>query len=400
MGDLRKSAPDKTFCNGYVLSQKCYRNMSRKNNNTSDRPASTKTARDWCFTLSLTLEDVHWTPQSVSDDCVKYMVCQLERAPSTGTLHYQGFIKFKNAVRMTGCKRILGSNQVNVRVRNGTQDEARNYCMKEETRVAGPFEFGNWDGSKDQGKRTDLETIYKLVKEGKSSGEIMEAFPSQYLRYHAGIDKAVALTRTANAPEVRPMKAFIYWGVRGSGKTTAAREKALASAKAKGQDKCYEWPDQCGQPVGYNGEKVVIIEEFNGWIPASTLKKILDIHRTNMKVPYCTVPWMAEEVYITSQYDPRKWYSDKREWAAIERRLDPEEGEVEFAETHPDVVKRLETRQKKVFRWSEAIEVASQLLSSGLVPEPGVSKWIRPKGDGYTYRPDTKEWAPVFDCLT
>jgi Putative viral replication protein len=158
----------------------------------SDRPASTKTARDWCFTVNLTNADINWRPQQVVTDYIKYMICQLEEAPDTGFKHYQGYVKFKNAVRLTGAKRILDTKQGHVGSRHGTQDEARDYCLNLETKIGVPYEFGNWDKSKGHGKRTDFETIYQMAKSGKSRREIMEAFPGQYARYHAGIDKMIS----------------------------------------------------------------------------------------------------------------------------------------------------------------------------------------------------------------
>nr|AOV86255.1 putative rep protein [uncultured virus] len=351
--------------------------MSRSSK-TSDRPANTKTSRSWCFTIN----DANWDPKSVGEELCRYLVCQLEAAPSTGKLHYQGYCEFKNAIRMAQCKRILGNDGAHLEPRLGTRDEARDYCMKPETRVAGPFEFGNWVGG-GQGKRSDLQMISKLITEGKSSKEIFELYPTAYLRNHSGIDKAVSMTR--KAPEYRDVKVHIYWGSPGSGKTHAIRTAALEASKRDGCDGYYKWPANCEQPVGYNGQKHVVIEEFAGWIPASLFKDILDVYATAPKIPYCTVPWMAEEIWISSNYDPKTWYKNPVEWNAIERRC---ASITEFKGMHPDALKKKQGIVRKVVDWDSLKQVSQELLDHGLVPLPG-TVWQKPKGNKCT------AWVPV-----
>jgi Putative viral replication protein len=341
---------------------------------TTNNNGKAKTSRAWCFTVNVTNKD-EWNPSEVGSELVRYLVCQLEQAPTTGQLHYQGYAEFKNAIRMAQCKNILNSRWVHVEPRRGTRDEAREYCMTEETRVAGPWEFGKWVGG-GQGTRSDLQSAIELVKQGKTSQEIASELPEVYIRNHAGIDKMVSMTRTAMAPERRNMAVHIHYGVPGSGKTWKAREDALASVKRRGESDYFDWPSNTEQPVGYNGQSVVVIEEFNGWIPASTLKKFLDVYKANAKVPYTTVPWMAQEIYITSNYDPKTWYTKDVEWKAIARRVNNGYGSLNYyPEQHPDVAIRSEDLVPNVVRWSQLQNVSARLVDAGMVPVPG-TRWV------------------------
>lgn len=81
------------------------------------------TERNWVFTKQATPEETAaWTEllngaaifqdpfKWHNDSRVKYTVYQIERAPTTGQLHVQGLLCFKNSVRLTGAKELIGDN--------------------------------------------------------------------------------------------------------------------------------------------------------------------------------------------------------------------------------------------------------------------------------------------------
>lgn len=205
---------------------------------------------------------------------MKYMVYQLERAPTTGQLHWQGYVEFKNPRRMESVKRCLQLNGVHLEIRRGTPQEAAAYCKKEESRAqhpnAGPHEFGEVPAG--QGHRSDLNTVVKLVTEGKSVEEIATTVPEQYIRYHRGIE---ALVQHYNKRQrtAKP-KVTWYWGDSGVGKTRRAYEEAGEQAYVK--DPSNKWWD------GYNGEPNIIIDDFKGFggISFNFMLRLLD--RYNM----------------------------------------------------------------------------------------------------------------------
>lgn len=242
-------------------------------------------------------------------ESVKYCVYQKEKCPSTERLHYQGYIELNKPMRMPGVRNVLNCN-AHLEGRKGTRVDARNYCMKEESRVDGPWEFG--DFTKGQGARSDLENVTNLIKEGRPEKEIFEECPETYIRYHSGISKAISLMQ-CTARQRDNLRVFVYWGVPGSGKSYRASMEAGGEA--------YRWPVGCGEPRGYKGEPNVIIEEFNGYILASKMKVILDKYPTTLQVPYGQVAWNPINIWITSNYDPKEWYQSGVDNEAIMRRL-------------------------------------------------------------------------------
>lgn len=263
------------------------------------------TSRNYCFTVW----DPEWDIHEVDGTKIRYAVCQRERCPTSGKLHFQGYCELFKPMRLTGLKKALGVNSWRGFDRAGTRDQARDYCMKEDTRVEGPWEYGDWIGG--QGYRTDVEKAIDMIKEGRPRKEIFEEIPEIYLRLHGGIDKAIALQQK---PRVREnLVVDCFWGVPGSGKSFRAAAEAGPDA--------YRWPTNCAEPRGYNGEAHVIIEEFSGWLPASTLKVVLDKYPCTLKVPYGSVAWNPDHIWITSNHDPRSWYASKVDNEAIVRRL-------------------------------------------------------------------------------
>ncbi|QBF29185.1 satellite replication initiator protein [Sophora yellow stunt alphasatellite 3] len=88
----------------------------------------------WCFTRNFSGE----TPSLVFDERVQYACWQHERINHD---HLQGVIQMKKRARLTTVKAIIGGNPHLERMR-GTIEEAAEYCRKPQSRVSGPWEFG------------------------------------------------------------------------------------------------------------------------------------------------------------------------------------------------------------------------------------------------------------------
>lgn len=76
-------------------------------------------------------------------DCTKvqYLCYQLEKGQN-GTFHFQGVCQFLNKdTTMAKAKEVLGARS-HVEKMRGTPEQAVQYCKKEESRVDGPWDFG------------------------------------------------------------------------------------------------------------------------------------------------------------------------------------------------------------------------------------------------------------------
>ena len=66
---------------------------------------------------------------------------QLERG-ANATPHYQGFLRFPNAVRATGVKEVLGE-RAHIEAMRGSPKRNYEYCTKIDGRIEGPFILGD-----------------------------------------------------------------------------------------------------------------------------------------------------------------------------------------------------------------------------------------------------------------
>lgn len=254
---------------------------------------------------------------------IAYMVYQLERAPS-GLLHLQGYLELKNRARfVTLKKRMPAFEGAHFEARQGTADEARNYCMKVDTRIAGPWEFGKWEPEaqrKDQ-KTKATEKLVARVKTGATDAELWEEFPSLMLIHNRSVVKARSVFADGGKRTEMPT-VFLFAGTAGTGKSRTAHLIAqylgdvyvVPTAKSSGL-----YFD------GYRGERSVIIDDMDGArCNPGFFKQLCD--RYPFTVPIHgqgNVNFNSPFIFITTNRAPRFWWKNQSatEQKAIMRRF-------------------------------------------------------------------------------
>lgn len=125
----------------------------------SESTPQRKQSKSFCFTLNNPNGfRPEWKPE-----IYRTLVYQLECGES-GTRHLQGYVEFKSKRTIVGAKRLFGSDGVHLEIRKGTRAQAIEYARKVDTRVEGPFEFGDLELDT-QGKRRDLVNFRDAVME-------------------------------------------------------------------------------------------------------------------------------------------------------------------------------------------------------------------------------------------
>lgn len=169
-------------------------------------------SRNWMFTVffadndGLSAEEcaLYWAEARdhvFSDPIFKYVIFNVEKAPTTGGIHWQGYCELMRPCRITYLKErheLLHSAHFEPRL--GTQEEAIAYCSKPDTRIADTFyELGQ--RSPGQGYRSDMESLAEMVKAGKSQRDIAVEMPGMYIRFHNGIAAMEAVLADELPPE-------------------------------------------------------------------------------------------------------------------------------------------------------------------------------------------------------
>lgn len=118
---------------------------------------------------------------------VKYYIYQREICPETKKEHWQGYIEFLKPQYLNRIKEIIGDETAHIEKRKGTQKQAIEYCKKSRTSIINTIhEFGD-PGA--QGQRNDLKALYDDIKNGNTLNEIVDKYPTQFIRYSKGIEK-------------------------------------------------------------------------------------------------------------------------------------------------------------------------------------------------------------------
>lgn len=274
--------------------------------------------RDYVWTVNnptdLDIDMIHNLPET------RYFVYGRE-VGAGGTYHLQGYVEFKAPIRFSSVKAFLP--RAHIEIRRGTREEARDYCMKDNDY----FEHGEWVTN---GKRKSLDECKRLLDEGKSQLEIAHNYWSDWVRYHKSFQLYASMTIQQ---EMRDVHADVYWGVSGAGKTYKAFTENKEDAFILTRFNNGVWFD------GYTGQKVLIIDDFNGWIPFKFFLRILDDYPLIVETKGSTAVAMWNKVIITSNTHPTEWYHSIENLAPLLRRLENIE---EFKEVFTDVTEEVD----------------------------------------------------------
>lgn len=261
-------------------------------------------ALTWCFTDNTPVHDetgAYLVPVDPAD--FAYLICQLETAPSTGTLHWQGYVKLHKKARLSGVQKLFPYG-VHLEPARGSPAKNIQYCSKDDTRVLGPFEFGERPRP---GKRTDITSLREAVKSGKRFRQLAEddtLLPT--LARHLKFYDRLALSYE---PPFKPTRQVIlYYGPPGVGKT-----KAVYDACAGSKD-LYVTPINNGTLWfdGYEGQKYALIDDFDGAasrVPLETTLRVLDIYNVKVPVKNSHAWFNPDVIYVTTNLKPCEWYN-------------------------------------------------------------------------------------------
>lgn len=257
-------------------------------------------SRNWCFT--------HNNPQSHElsfPSNVKYAVWQLESG-AEGTPHLQGYVELATPRSLHYMRNIIPGAHWEVRV--GTSFQARNYCMKEESRIDGPWEHGTYQ-QPNPGRRSDLEEIKNLLDAGVQLSEIYSKHFTSSARYYRFFDRYLLEKRPHRT---EPPEVYILCGKTGTGKSRFCVEHGGGPQYWKTRG---DWWD------AYANEPICVIDEFYGWLPFDFILRLLDRYPLDVPVKGGFRRFTSSTVFITSNRPPWEWWKSPKDQTAFQRRI-------------------------------------------------------------------------------
>lgn len=250
---------------------------------------------------------------------IKYFICGYEVAKGEGGYkHWQCYIQLNKQARLSALHKMFPlGGKFHCEKQKGSNEEARNYCWKgqfeeEPTKYPQPssctFEWGVF--CEGEGMNRPLHNIKKLIDDGLNHKEIVDSnedYFKCYGKYHSWLYKYKHLVDESKYNRRRkPIETHCIVGDCAVGKTESIYNKY-------GDENVYKLDNPNGDNKnwnGYNGQKILIIDDFYSWIRMSDMMKILDNkpYRCRALGDYSLARW--EKVYITSNKSPDLWFPD------------------------------------------------------------------------------------------
>lgn len=259
-----------------------------------------KKSRGWSITIN---NPTNEEEEKLKNDDYEFLIYQIEKGIE-GTEHLQGFVYYKNP-RIWPKKKYPRAHLEPAK----SFEALKKYCSKDETRVRGPYEYGT---QPNQGQRTDLEALSAEIIKGKRLEELAMEHPTYYVRYSKGLQALQNLVDKHR--EEKPTNIFL-WGKAGVGKTKFVFDKHP-------REDIYvkdgtQWWD------GYKGEKIILIDDFDGKWPFRDLLRLLDRYPYQGQIKGGYVKIAPTHIYITCEYHIRELYflSTENELNQIYRRI-------------------------------------------------------------------------------
>lgn len=247
----------------------------------------------WCFTLN------NYGDQRPHYDAERheYLVYGFEVAPTTGTPHLQGYVRWRKRQRPQALARWLP--RANFTRCDGTEGENRTYCTK-----SGNFvEHGVFVAERNmQGRRSDLEAIRARIKQGETMANIADGYFSDFVRYHSGFARAIDLIGPRAATQ-RPMNCFFLWGETNLGKTHRILIGYPDAYRIVGFPR-NPWDN-------YKGQSQLFLDEFTDLWPLTEINGILDKWAYTIQARYRNYQAMWTTVFIASNYNLLQLYPNE-----------------------------------------------------------------------------------------
>ncbi len=278
-------------------------------------------SRRWCLTLNnpenyctdgkdITVQEIFaWIVKTQENTGLRYAIFQLEQG-SEGTPHIQAYCEFGRPVRLSFVVKLIPGHWEAARK---AREACIRYCSKEETRISGPWEFG--DSELKQGERTDIMQCKRMLDDNCTDKEISDTCFRPWAKYH----KAFKEYRRIQSP-TRDFKTqvYVFWGSTGTGKTRLCKLIADAGSVYWLAPNSHWFDD-------YEEQETVIFDDFYGTIPYSSMLRIMDRTELRLESKGGHVNFVAKRLLITSNKQPAEWYDGtKYPLDALRRRIDHE----------------------------------------------------------------------------
>lgn len=246
-------------------------------------------SRNWCFTAFeedafQSLDKATGEGSGVGFWCYGNEVC-----PETKKAHRQGYMEFKAKKSLRSLKKMF-HRAIHWEIRRGSAKQATDYCAKD-------GDFYSFGVATQQGKRSDLLLIQEEMNAGASVSTIADNHFAKWCQY----GRQFAVYAQLKQPDRNWItEVHVIWGPTGTGKTYECVHTHGGSL--------IEF-DKNGFLHGYTNQEVVVLDDFDDrTLTRCIFLRLMDRYSATANTKGGTAKWNPRKVFITTNYDPRKWY--------------------------------------------------------------------------------------------
>lgn len=249
-------------------------------------------SRGWLITLPYKVDDSIYKIKYIMEclNSYKSYAFQVEKGGSTGYMHYQIYLEHTQQIRFSTLKSRFP--HAHLEIRKGSKSQAWDYCTKVDTRLHGPFTMGNRPCEVDS--LTKRALYIADISNGLTDKELLIKYPGIFKRQEVEDFRRVLGVDLYSYN--RDVKVNYMFGLSRSGKSS------YIHSLYENKD-IYVVSDYERDPFGsYDGQKVIVFEEFRSDIPLKSMLQYLDVYPVMLPSRYRNKPAQYNEVWIISNW--------------------------------------------------------------------------------------------------
>lgn len=270
-------------------------------------------SRSWVFTINNPTDEDDQHLADLHGNC-RY-ICYAPEEGEQGTAHYQGYVVFTSPKTMRAVSRLLPRAYLAPAKGNAAQNvqyiQGPYIGSDGKTKPLNPG-FVSCGDMPAQGKRSDIEEVKDLVKQGKPMREIVPVCTSyQSLKFAESIQRYFE--------PVRDWKPHVEWfyGPTGTGKTRKAYEELGGAVETYTAMSTGRWWE------GYDQHENVLIDDMRkDFMKFHELLRLLDRYPMKVETKGGSRQFVAKKIIITSCYSPRELFEVREDVGQLLRRID------------------------------------------------------------------------------
>ena len=289
-------------------------------------------SRKWNITVN-NPDTTGFTHDVITEILMKFFpeyFCMADEIATTGTYHTHIYVYSHSPIRFNMLKNRLPT--AHIEKSYGSSSENRDYISKSgkwendckaETSIEGSFfEYGKLPSEKDE-TSPKMSKLIEYIRDGKRTAEIIDDTPNLAFKIKDIDILRQTLLSEKYTIENRNLYVSYIFGASGTGKTRGIYQSHDP------RDICRITNYRAGRGIsfdGYNGQDVLVFEEFHSQIPIEDMLNYLDIYPLYLPARYNDRIACFTKIYITSNIPLSEQYKNIQKqkpetWSAFLRRI-------------------------------------------------------------------------------